>query len=147
MNVRDSSHLENWTTIFIKQQLPIPPPPERAGTERKGSTDTGLWQAGQCKTYMNGLCCSSACPSLSHIHWCGRGWVLECGAWRMGSGREQLLAANRQIWRGRNKEFHNQECLWKKSGPPEKQNAIAEWCTRGRAPTVPPAPVPCLGGH
>ena len=95
---------------------------------------------------MSGLCCGSACPSLSHVHWCGRGGVLERGVWRVGSGREQLLAVKT---RSEGAGIRSQECLWKKPGPPEKQNAIVEWCTRGRATLCPlPCPLPrwALGG-
>ena len=61
------------------------------------STATSLWQAGQSKTYTDGLCHSPAQPSLSCVSaGVEGGWVLEHGVWRMDLGREQQLAMKKQ---------------------------------------------------
>ena len=60
------------------------------------SAATSLWQAGQCKTYTDGLCHSSAHPSLSRASpGAKRGWVLACGIWRADPERGQMLAVKR----------------------------------------------------
>ena len=37
------------------------------------------------------------------------------------------------------KDLHNLEKTWKNPKPPQRQGAIAEWCTRGGANTVTPS--------
>ena len=70
------------------------------------------------------------------VHRCARG--LGAGAWGMKNrpGAITAVGCGEMEWGDRREEICSRECLWRKTGLPRKQGAIAESQAEGRATIV-----------
>ena len=109
----------------------------------EASPAAGLWQTGQSETYTDSPCqtCTPVTQGL------GAGMCSLQSRPREGTA----LVCGETTWENESKVLHNQECSWRKHGPPQKGSTMAEWLAKGVATiaasllTPWPLPPPALG--